>query len=100
MILSTISTDEYGYSSKTRQIYSFGLTLNAPITTAADDSFYFFFYFSEKTSLDIPCESSAKQTIHMKCQDLFSLKNKKKKKKKKKRNRMSSAKNFAWRFKG
>ena len=27
-----------------------------------------------KTSLDISCESSAKQTIHMKCQDLLSLK--------------------------
>ena len=40
-----------------------------------------FFFFSEKTSLDISSESSAKQTIHMKCQDLFSLKNKKKKKK-------------------
>ena len=36
-----------------------------------------FFFFSEKTSLDISCELSAKQTIHMKCQDLFSLKNKK-----------------------
>ena len=34
----------------------------------------FFFNFSEKTSLDISCESSAWQTIHMKCQDLFSLK--------------------------
>ena len=57
--------------------------------------FYFIFYFSEKTSLDSSCESSAKtsldiscessawQTIHMKCQDLFSLKKKKKKKKKK-----------------
>ena len=33
----------------------------------------FYFYFSEKTSLDISCELSAKQTIHMKCQDLFSL---------------------------
>ena len=31
-----------------------------------------------QTSLDISCESSAKQTIHMKYQDLFSLKNKKK----------------------
>ena len=31
-------------------------------------------FFSEKTSLDISCESSAKWTIHMKCQDLFSLK--------------------------
>ena len=56
------------------------LTLKAPITTAADNIFfiYFFFYFSEKTSLDISCELSAWQTIHMKCQDLFSLKNKKK----------------------
>ena len=38
-----------------------------------------FFYFSEKTSRDISCESSVKQKIHMKCQDMFSLKNKKKK---------------------
>ena len=37
-----------------------------------------FFYFSEKTSLDISCESSAWQMIHMKCQDLFSLNFKKK----------------------
>ena len=55
------------------------LTPKAPITTAADDNififFYFLFYFSEKTSLDISCESSAWQMIHMKCQDLFSLKN-------------------------
>ena len=53
------------------------LTLKAPLTTAADD-----FFFSEKTSLDIPCELSAWQTILMKCLDLFSLKKKKKKKKK------------------
>ena len=38
----------------------------------------FFFFFSEKTNFEISCESSAWQTIHMKCQDLFSLKNKKK----------------------
>ena len=45
----------------------------------ADDILNFiFFYFSEKTSLDFSCESSAQQTIHMKSQDLFSLKNKKK----------------------
>ena len=51
-----------------------------PITTAANDNFSFFFLYSEKTSLDISCESSAWQTIHLKCQDLFSLKNKKTKK--------------------
>ena len=55
----------------------------APITTAADDNFYLFIYlfiyFSEKKSLDFSCESSTKQTIHMKSQDLFSLKIKKKK---------------------
>ena len=50
------------------------LTLKAPITTKADDNFDF---FQKKTSLDISCESSAKQTIHMKYQDLFSLRNKK-----------------------
>ena len=44
-------------------------------------------FISEKTNLDISCESSAKQTIHMKCLDLFSLENKNEKKKKK----MSSA---------
>ena len=41
---------------------------------------FYFFYFSEKTSLDISCELSAWQMIHMKCQDLFSLKKKIKKK--------------------
>ena len=86
------------------------LTLNAPITTAADDNFFLFifFYFSEKTSLDISCEIiclifQRKQVltlhvnclpIHLKCQDSFSLKNKKN------NNKMSSATNFAWRFKG
>ena len=49
-----------------------------------------------KINLDILCDSFAKQMIHIKCQDLFSLKNKKKKKK----NRMSSATNFAWHLKG
>ena len=48
------------------------LTLKAPITTKADDNFDFF--FQKKTSLDISCESSAKQTIHTKYQDLFALK--------------------------
>ena len=46
------------------------LTLKAPITTAADNNFIFF-YFSKKTGIDISCELCAKQTNHMKCQDLF-----------------------------
>ena len=33
---------------------------------------YFFFNFSKKISLEVSCESSAKQMIHMKYQDLFS----------------------------
>ena len=41
---------------------------------------YLFFLFSEKPSLDISCELSAWQTIHIKCQDLFSLAKKKKSK--------------------
>ena len=42
-----------------------------------------------KINLDISCESSAWQMIHMKCQDLFSLK-------KKKDNRLSSATNMCY----
>ena len=34
---------------------------------------YLFIYLLEKASLDISCESIAKQRIHMKCQYLFSL---------------------------
>ena len=34
-------------------------------------TFYFTFFFSEKLRFDISCESSAEQTIHMKCQALF-----------------------------
>ena len=42
------------------------LTLKVPITTAADD-ILILSYFSEKTSLDFLCESSAQQqTIPMK----------------------------------
>ena len=48
--------------------------------------FFFFFYFFFREN------KSAEQTIHMKCQDLFSLK--------KKKIRMLSAANFAWCFKG
>ena len=55
------------------------LTLKAPSKICSRRHLsLFFFNFSKKTSLDISCESSAKQTIHMKYQDLFSLKNLKK----------------------
>ena len=58
---------------------STGLNIKAPITTAEDDILkYIFIIFSKKISLDISCESSAKQTIHMKYQNLFSVKKKKK----------------------
>ena len=60
-------------------IYSINLTVKAPSKICSRRQLNFFLYFSEKTSLDISCELSDKQTIHMKCQDLFSLKNKKKK---------------------
>ena len=39
------------------------LTLNAPVTIAADDSLDFFHCFSEKVSLEIPCGSSARQSL-------------------------------------
>ena len=57
------------------------LSLKAPSKICSRRHSNFLFYFSEKTSLDILCESSAKQTIHIKCQDLLSLKNKKTNKK-------------------
>ena len=55
------------------------LTLKVPSKICSRrHSNLFCFVFSEKTSLDISCESSAKQTIHTKSQDLFTLKNKNK----------------------
>ena len=53
-----------------------------------------FISFSEKITLDILSESSARQRIHMKNQDLFSSIDKSKKIK------MSSAAIFVWRFTG
>ena len=47
------------------------------------DTFLVFIF--QRKQVDISCELSVKQTIHMKCQDLFSLKKKKKKKEKKKK---------------
>ena len=52
------------------------LSLKAPVATLADDSLeYFFiliFFFFEKMRLDILCESSVRQRIHIKHQALFS----------------------------
>ena len=62
------------------------------VASVANNILNIFAYFSEIVSLDISCEASAKQTIHMKCQDLFSIE------KKKKKNGMSPAINFAWCF--
>ena len=45
------------------------------ITTAADDIHKYFFYcFSEKIRLDVSCESSARQRIHLKHQSILSSK--------------------------
>ena len=56
--------------------FKIGLTLKAPITTAADDIHkYFFIGFLEKITLDVSSESR----IHMKNQALFSSKDKSKK---------------------
>ena len=41
----------------------------------ADDTLFFYFYLSKEIRLDVSCESSARQRIHMKYQVLFSLKN-------------------------
>ena len=41
---------------------------------AVDDIFVFYVYLSKKIWLDLSCESSAYQNIHMKYQGLFSLK--------------------------
>ena len=64
----------------------------APITNEAYDSLEYFFipFFSEKIRINISCESSARQKIHMRHQALFSSKDKSKKK------QMSSAKQFCF----
>ena len=50
-----------------------------PITTAADNiHIYVFRCFSEEIRLDVSSESSARQRIHRKNQDLFSSKDKSK----------------------
>ena len=48
------------------------LTHYVPITTPADNIHKTFSLLSEKIRLDISCESSARQRIHMKLQALLS----------------------------
>ena len=54
---------------------SSALTLkSAKQNCSSQHSIYYFFFFPEKMRLDISCESSARQMIHMKYQALFSKK--------------------------
>ena len=70
-------------------------TFEAPITTSADDSLeYFVIVFPDKIMLDISCESSAWQRIHMKHQALFSSKGKSE------NNKSVVCCNIGWCFKG
>ena len=50
----------------------------AKFVTDDTQIFVFVFFFLQKISFDISCEYSAKQTVYIKCQDLFSLKYKNK----------------------
>ena len=61
-------------------------------TTILTIFFFFFFYLPHKTSPGISCESSW-QTIHTKCQHVFSENRENKL-------RLSSTTNFAWHFMG
>ena len=53
--------------------------LKAPNKIAADDTKFFFTFFSRKIRLDVSCESTAEQWIHLKYQVLFFLKKQMKK---------------------
>ena len=60
------------------EYFSRVLPLKRQVKFVGDRILNFFYCFSEKISLDISCESSAWQMIHMNYQDLFSEKKKKK----------------------
>ena len=76
----TFASGECKACPKIVQTQANRLTFKAPITTAADGIYkYFFILFSEKIILDISCESSARQRIHMEHQALFPFKDKSKK---------------------
>ena len=54
---------------------SLELTLKVPNINCSRQHFNIFTFLWKKTRLDVLCESSALQRIHMKYQVLFSLKN-------------------------
>ena len=64
------------YQSETLQVVTFHCEpIKHQTKIAADDILIFFFYLLKKIRLDISCESSALQRIHLKHQVLFSRKN-------------------------
>ena len=57
-------------------MFYININIKAPSKIAADDTFIFFtFIFFKEKRLDVSCESSAMQRIHIKYQVLVSLKN-------------------------
>ena len=70
-----------GVPSATVLNVALGLTPESQLQPTEDNFlFLFFFFFFQRKQVDISHGLSAWKTIHMKCQDLFSLKNEKKKK--------------------
>ena len=61
-------------------LFSLSLTFTRPLSGLIQQmtNWWFFFFFSQKTGFDISCKLSPIETICMKCQILFSGKNKKK----------------------
>ena len=60
---------------KLHNMYNRHWLLKCQTKTAADNILLFYSYLSKKRRLDVSCESSAKQRIHLKHQVSFSLKN-------------------------
>ena len=77
--ISKVTANSHNYRKQIWGELFLPLTLKAPITTAADDIHKYMFN-SEKIRLDISCESSARQRIHIKHQALFFSIDKSKKK--------------------
>ena len=63
------------YKLTSKPLVLVSLTLKAANKNCSRRHFIFHFYLLQKIRLDVLCESSALQRIHMKYQVLFSLKN-------------------------